>query len=72
MTYERYKTGMFRVFVFLTVVWEVLAFFGNNGSHSYILGMRWGNQEAILFAPFIIWSIYFFSLWIIKGFLSKK
>jgi hypothetical protein len=65
MTYEKYKTGTFRVCVFLTIFLEVFV---------YTIYKKTGSNEEILFvvAPVFLWSIYFFSLWIYKGFADKK
>jgi hypothetical protein len=65
MTYEKIKTGMFRVFVFLTIILE---------GFTYILYTETGSDEPHLFVlfPVVLWSIYFLGLWIINGFLGKK
>jgi hypothetical protein len=74
MTYERYKTGTFRVSVFLTILlWELVflaAFYSS--SHVYIFGVDMGRtMDVIITAPIFIWTTYFFSLWIAKGFIGK-
>ncbi len=65
MTYERYKTGIFRVFVTLTIFLEVFV---------YTIYKKTGSNEEILFvvAPVFLWSIYFLGFWIYKGFADKK
>ena len=74
MTYERYKTGTFRVCVFLTVLIEALAFLGESGGSTDILGITGSIDmgEAVFGTPVLIWVTYFFSLWIAKGFIGKK
>ena len=79
MTYENYKTGMFRVCVFLTVVIEVLALSGRGFSpngiyrNTTIFGIHFQYlEQVIIVSPLCIWITYFFSLWIYKGFIGKK
>jgi hypothetical protein len=73
MTYKKYKTGTFRVSVFLTILIEVLAFIGEINNSSEILGIYFKNIKIIVFAtPVFIWSTWFFSLWIYKGFLDLR
>lgn len=63
MTYERYKTGMFRVCVFLTIILEFVFFVDR---------MTISGNDEMLYTPIYIWGTYFFSLWIYKGFLETK
>jgi hypothetical protein len=63
MTYERMKTGMFRVCVVLTILVEWLLL-------EDVHYRRF--EESMIWAPLVIWSIYFVGFWIIKGFLGKK
>ena len=85
MTYERIKTGTFRVSVFLTILLEVLAFAGNETTgmrgdttfrfdmSTIIFGIEFDEMASVVwFTPIFIWVTYFFSLWIYKGFLGKK
>ena len=84
MTYERYKTGMFRVCVFLTILVEILAFAGNDtmglrdtafrfDMSTIIFGIVFDELATVVWStPIFIWMTYFFSLWIYKGFLDKK
>ena len=76
MTYERIKTGTFRVCVFLTILLEALAFLGQweNAYQRYtrILGFRFDMINVVWATPFIIWGTYFFGLWIAKGYMGKK
>ena len=85
MTYERYKTGTFRVCVFLTIVLEVLAFAGNETTgmrgdtlfrfdmSTEIFGIVFEEMAAVVWSiPIIIWTTYFFGKWIAKGFIGKK
>ena len=74
MSYERYKTGTFRVCVFLTVLIEALAFLGKSGGSTDLLGITGSiyMEEAVFGTPVFIWSIYFFSLWIAKGFMGEN
>ena len=77
MTYEKYKTGTFRVCVFLTILLEVLAFFGRTHNDfqtgTRLLGVYFDGIENVVFGiPVFIWSTYFFSLWIYKGFIDKQ
>ena len=64
MTYEKFKTGMFRVFVFLTIVVMIITIGITDG----------GSDEPglLVLFPVILWIIYFFGLWIAKGFIGKK
>ena len=73
MTYKKYKTGTFRVSVFLTILIEVLAFIGERNNGTEILGIYFKNIKMIVFStPVFIWSSWFFSLWIYKGFLDLR
>ena len=74
MTYERIKTGTFRVSVFLTFLIETLAYLGKSQYTSYtkILGIKIHMEEAVWGTPVLIWGTYFFSLWIAKGFIGKE
>jgi hypothetical protein len=73
MTYENYKTGMFRVCIFLTVVIELLVFVKQDVEQIYLFGIHIGEVDAVMYiSPFTIWITYFFSLWIYKGFSDKK
>ena len=84
MTYERYKTGTFRVCVFLTILLEVLAFAGNDtmglrdtvfrfDMNTIIFGIVFEEMAAVVWnTPILIWGTYFFSLWIYKGFTNDK
>jgi hypothetical protein len=73
MIYENYKTGMFRVCVYLTIIFEAMVFLGGRGHGTEILGI-WFRDQNVMFIliPLFIWVTYFFSLWIYKGFLGKK
>jgi len=62
MTYERYKTGTFRVCVFLTIVLEATIIL--HPPSDYFL--------ALITTPILIWGTFFTSLWIINGYLGKK
>ena len=66
MTYEKYKTVIFRVCVFLTVFIEVLAFLRHRG----LFGLNFEN--TVFGTPILIWGTYFFGFWIYKGFLDKE
>ena len=73
MTYKKYKICTFRVSVFLTILIEVLAFIGERNTGTEILGIYFKNIKMIVFAtPVFIWSSWFFSLWIYKGFLDLR
>lgn len=77
MTYERIKTGTFRVCVFLTVLGELLAVVGSNNLNlnksTAIFGFYFGHLlDFMVFLPIFIWSTYFFGLWIAKGFIGQK
>ena len=84
MTYEKYKTGMFRVCVFLTILVEILAFAGNDtmglrdtafrfDMRTIIFGIVFDELATVVWStPILIWVTYFFSLWIYKGFTDKK
>ena len=73
MTYERYKSGMFRVCIFLTFLFPALAQFGMSGRGTEVLGIDFDQwQNAVFSTPVFIWITYFFSLWIYKGFTDKK
>ena len=65
MTYEKFKTGMFRVFVGFTIILEGFV---------YIIYKNTGSDEPYLFVlfPVFLWGVYFFILWVIKGFLGKE
>ena len=70
MNYERCKTGIFRIFVVLTII-----YFG-----TFLLSInpqlqdpdRYPNIFKFVVIPTGLWSIYFVGFWIIKGFLGKK
>jgi len=68
MTYEKYKTVIFRVCVFLTVLIEVwtLLFSRHNG----LWGL--GGEETVFGTPILIWGTYFFGFWIYEGTLDKE
>ena len=55
---------MFRVFVFLTIVVMIITIGITDG----------GSDEPglLVLFPVILWIIYFFGLWIAKGFIGKK
>jgi hypothetical protein len=73
MSYKKYKTGTFRVCVFLTILIEVLAFIGERNNGTEILGIYFKNMRMLVFStPVFIWSSWFFSLWIYKGFLDLR
>jgi hypothetical protein len=73
MSYKKYKTGTFRVSVFLTIYIEVLAFIGERNNGTEILGIYFKNMRMIVFStPVFIWSSWFFGLWIYKGFLDLR
>ena len=67
MNYERCKTGIFRIFVVLTIIllgiFLLLLFPQLQDGDRYPL---------IIVIPTGLWSIYFVGFWIIKGFLGKK
>ena len=80
MTYERYKTGTFRVCVFLTTYLGALLVYGSDSSHvggsgfdrTYIFGKWYSMEVPLIEIPLTIWGTYFFSLWIAKGYMGKK
>ena len=79
MTYEKYKTGTFRVSVFLTILGEYLAFSGVTSSSNVltkstkILGMHFDALGlVVLTLPIFVFVTYFFSLWIAKGYMGEK
>ena len=76
MTYERYKTGTFRVSVFLTTFMGALLVYGSDGgSHfdrTYIFGEWYSMEVPLIGIPLTIWGTYFFSLWIAKGYMGEK
>ena len=79
MIYENYKTGTFRLCVFLTILGEYLAFSGVTSSSNVltkstkILGMHFDTLGlAVLTLPIFVFVTYFFSLWIAKGYMGKK
>jgi hypothetical protein len=71
MTYERYKTGTFRVCIFLTIIlWVMIVLNGDNEIE--LFGNYIRGQVLFFFTPIIIWTTYFFGKWIAKGFIGKK
>ena len=77
MNYENFKTGMFRVCIFLTILMEALAFAGSDTGNfkmsTTIFGIVFDEMALVVWnIPIFIWMTYFFSLWIYKGFLGKK
>ena len=73
MTYEKYKTGTFRVCVILTiVVWAiVIGTFGPSrpiGIWEHLKYVR----EPVFWFTVLIWGPYYASLWIVKGYIGKK
>ena len=73
MTYKKYKTGTFRVSVFLTILIEALAFIREDRGYTTILGICFSDWAiTVVFKPVFIWSSWFFSLWIYKGFLDLR
>ena len=70
MNYERCKTGIFRIFVVLTIIYfgtfllSINPQLQNPDSYPYIF--------KFVVVPTGLWSIYFVGFWIIKGFLGKK
>jgi hypothetical protein len=73
MSYKKYKTRTFRVCIFLTILIEILALIGERNNGTEILGMHFKNMRMIVFStPVFIWSSWFFSLWIYKGFLDLR
>ena len=57
MSYKKYKTGTFRVCIFLTILIEVLAFIGERNNGTEILGIYFKNMRMIVFStPVFIWS----------------
>jgi hypothetical protein len=82
MTYENFKTGMFRVCIFLTTFMGALLVYGTRGvertplssgwDRTYIFGEWYSMEVPLIGIPLTIWGTYFFSLWISKGFLGKK
>jgi hypothetical protein len=64
MTYERYKTGIFRVFVSVNIFMVPFNFY---------MEKTWDDALTYLVLFTIpLWSIYFLGFWISKGFLGKK
>ena len=61
----KYKNEMCRVYVSLTII---------SVDYSFIISEPLGEDETFLVVlfPDCLWSIDFFGLWIIKGFLRKK
>ncbi len=73
MTYKKYKTGTFRVCVFLTILMEAYVIIKDASSYSIrFFGTRFDLDEAVIGIPVFIWGTYFFSLWIYKGFIDKQ
>ena len=73
MTYGKYKTGTFKVCVFLTILSEALAFIREDRGYKTILGLYFSDWEiTVVSKPVFIWSSWFFSLWVYKGFLDLK
>jgi hypothetical protein len=73
MTYKKYKTVTFKVSIFLTILIEVLAFIGERNNGTEILGIYFKNMRIIVYStPVFIFSSWFFSLWIYKGFLDLR
>jgi hypothetical protein len=73
MIYKKYKTRTFIVSLFLIILIEALAFMGERSNGTEILGIYFKNIKMIVFAtPVFIWSSWFFSLWIYKGFLDLR
>jgi hypothetical protein len=70
MSHEKIKTGVFRIFVVLTIIWFVIVIVGLNPEVQDI--DRYRFEFFFMVVPTGLWSIYFFGLWIIKGFLGKK
>lgn len=70
MTYEKYKTGIFRVGVFLTILLWAITIVSDRGHK--LFGNYFNMEEILLLTPIFVWSIYFFSLWIAKGFIGKE
>ena len=63
MSYKKYKTGTFRVSLFLTILIEVLAFIGERNNGTEILGIYFKNMRMIVFStPVFIWSSWFMDL----------
>jgi hypothetical protein len=69
MTYEKYKTGTFRVSVFLTIIlWAILGMSGD----TKLFGNYFDAEVLAVFTPIFVWGTYYASLWIVKGYIGKK
>ena len=71
-TYKNYRTGIFRLCIFLTVLFELLIELGPGGYPRYPFGIRTTHTQAIILTPVFIWGTYHFGFWIYDGFLGKK
>jgi len=76
MNYENFKTGFLRTCIFLTVLIMFLAFLGSDGMNSsrmtILFGITLKPGIVMVLIPILIWTSYFFILWITKGFIGKK
>ena len=72
MTYERIKTGTFRVCILLTILLELYLLTQERHGSIRLYGTYWQIELALVLAPVLLWGIYFFSLWIAKGFIGKE
>lgn len=77
MTYENFKKGLFRLFVGLTFCLWIFAFpsFGYAPlilSNLPIKDVDMNITEIQIASSVLLWTIYFFIIWISKGFLGKK
>jgi hypothetical protein len=62
MTYERMKTGTFRVFVFMTIWLEAYVITHKSHGKFEMYGTYWKIELALVLAPILLWGTYFFSL----------
>ena len=67
MTYENFRVGLTRLFIFITVCFEVYLYLYN------ILGMTNDEQTFLkFFLPLFMWFLFMCVCWIVKGFYFGK
>ena len=67
MTYEKFRVGLTRLFIFITVCFEVYLYLYN------ILGMTNDEQTFLkFFLPLFMWFLFMCVCWIVKGFYFGK
>ena len=81
MDYQKFKSGVYRICIFLTVLVYVVPFafayiarvvVDSGDLHLFGIFIIQNFGWIILWALFFIWSSYYFVLWIGRGFIGKE